>query len=78
MQLEKNVWLKDRYQILGYIHKGGMGAVYRAHDRLDNRAVAIKLPKTAPSAEGETMTALPAGDEPLVFEIVLRKQVKGS
>ena len=49
----------------------------RALDQLKRQAQA-RLPKTAPSAEGETMTALPAGDEPLVFEIVLRKQVKGS
>lgn len=34
--------LIDRYRITGYIHKGGMGAVYRAHDQLDNIAVAVK------------------------------------
>lgn len=34
--------LIDRYRITGYIHKGGMGAVYHAHDQLDNIVVAVK------------------------------------
>ena len=34
--------LIGRYHITGYIHKGGMGAVYQAHDRLDNIIVAVK------------------------------------
>lgn len=51
-------------------------AEQRALNQLKRQAQA-RSPKTAPSAEGETMTASPAGDEPLVFEIVLRKQAKG-
>jgi serine/threonine protein kinase len=40
--LDANTLIKDRYLIQSYIHKGGMGAVYKAHDQLRNRAVAIK------------------------------------
>ena len=43
----------DRYQILGLIGKGGMGAVYKAYDPELDRSIAIKI-LTALPQEGET------------------------
>jgi len=40
--LTENTWLKDRYLIESYIHQGGMGAVYKAKNRLKGRTVAVK------------------------------------
>ena len=43
----------DRYQILGLIGKGGMGAVYKAYDPELDRSIAIKILSVVPQ-EGET------------------------
>ncbi|HSE37878.1 MAG TPA: serine/threonine-protein kinase, partial [Blastocatellia bacterium] len=46
--------LSNRYQIIDELGRGGMGVVYRAHDPLLNREVAIKLiPPTSLSPEAE-------------------------
>ncbi|MCA9728454.1 MAG: fibronectin type III domain-containing protein [Candidatus Eisenbacteria bacterium] len=42
MMLEMGQLLQDRYRIDGLLGKGGMGAVYRAHDTRLNTTVAIK------------------------------------
>jgi serine/threonine-protein kinase len=39
----QNVTLPDRYEVAHHIASGGMASVWRAHDRLLDRAVAIKL-----------------------------------
>ncbi|TAH51046.1 MAG: hypothetical protein EYC68_12525 [Chloroflexota bacterium] len=52
MPLEKNSLLNDRYEILGLLGQGGMGAVYRGRDRILERLVAVK--ERAPDPNGTT------------------------
>ncbi|MEM9452706.1 MAG: protein kinase [Myxococcota bacterium] len=42
-ELEPGEILCDRYQVLEHIGRGGMGSVYRAHDRREGHEVALKL-----------------------------------
>ncbi|WP_374947830.1 serine/threonine-protein kinase [Agreia sp.] len=41
--------LRDRYRIEAFVGKGGMASVYRAHDQMLGRDVAVKLFEPAPS-----------------------------
>ncbi len=58
--------LGKRYEVLELLGKGGMGAVYRAHDRLTGQPIALKrvertsdgISTTAPTEDNELRTAL--------------------
>lgn len=43
MRAERGFLLAGRYELTGHIALGGMGEVWRAHDRVLGRAVAVKL-----------------------------------
>ncbi len=50
MALENEIFLNDRYEILGMLGQGGMGAVYRGRDTSLERMVAVK--ERAPDPNG--------------------------
>lgn len=47
MLQKKQVWLNKRYQLLDKIGEGGMGVVYKTHDRLTGATVALKRVTTS-------------------------------
>ncbi len=53
MDLAPDYILKDRYQIIRQLGKGGMGAVYLAKDNVLDHVVAVKA-NHSPAKEGET------------------------
>src|SRR5271157_4197428 len=59
----------DRYQLLEELGRGGMGIVYRAHDRRKNRVIAIKLMRPEIQSEEHSLRRLEA-------EVLLARAVR--
>ena len=58
MELKKGTRIKNRYEIVSVIGKGGFGTTYKAIDHLLNRFVAIKCSETSLSHEAKVLKAL--------------------
>lgn len=58
MELKKGSRLKNRYEIINEIGKGGFGTTYKAIDHLVNRFVAIKCSESSLAHEAKVLKAL--------------------
>lgn len=58
MELEKGTRIKNRYEIIELLGKGGFGETYKAMDHLLNRVVAMKCSETSLAHEAKIMRAL--------------------
>ncbi len=56
--LQPGAVLQDRYQIVALLGRGGMGAVYRAHDTRLNVVVAVKEMVAQPGLDDEALSQL--------------------
>src|SRR5256886_3443627 len=66
-------WLLGRYEIVAELGKGAMGVVYRAHDPMLNRILAIKTINTE-EARSEEHTSELQSQSNLVCRLLLEKK----